>query len=82
MAFLIAKIYSENSRDPFPQDLAMLCQYIAEVVGFDDFSSEAAIVNYYHMDSTLSGHTDNSEQNKEAPLFSFRWIYWIYLVSL
>jgi alkylated DNA repair dioxygenase AlkB len=39
-------------------------------------------VNYYHMDSTLSGHTDNSEQNKEAPLFSFRWIYWIYLVSL
>jgi alkylated DNA repair protein alkB family protein 1 len=72
MAFLISKMYSENSRDPFPQDLAMLCQYIARVVGFNDFSAEAAIVNYYHMDSTLSGHTDNSEQNKEAPLFSFR----------
>jgi hypothetical protein len=39
-------------------------------------------VNYYHMDSTLSGHTDNSEQNKEAPLFSFRWIYVITLVSV
>jgi len=72
MTFLISKMYSENWRDPFPQDLAMLCQYIARVVGFNDFSAEAAIVNYYHMDSTLSGHTDTSEQNKEAPLFSFR----------
>jgi len=72
MTFLISKMYSENSRDPFPQDLAMLCRYIARVVGFSDFSAEAAILNYYHMDSTLSGHTDNSEQNKEAPLFSFR----------
>jgi alkylated DNA repair protein alkB family protein 1 len=65
-------MYSEDSCDPFPQDLAVLCQYIARVVGFDDFHAEAAIVNYYHMDSTLSGHTDHSEPNKEAPLFSFR----------
>jgi alkylated DNA repair protein alkB family protein 1 len=34
-------------------------------------------VNYYHMDSTLAGHTDHSELNKEAPLFSFRWFYLI-----
>lgn len=27
------------------------------------------------MDSTLSGHTDHSEQNLTAPLFSFRYIF-------
>jgi alkylated DNA repair protein alkB family protein 1 len=68
----VSQLYSEDSRGPFPQDLAMLCQYVARVVGFNDFSAEAAIVNYYHMDSTLAGHTDHSELNKEAPLFSFR----------
>jgi hypothetical protein len=30
-------------------------------------------VNYYHMDSMLSGLTDHSESNKDVPLFSFRW---------
>jgi alkylated DNA repair protein alkB family protein 1 len=65
-------MYSEDSHDPFPEDLAMLCQHVAAVIGFEDFSAQAAIVNYYHMDSTLSGHTDHSEPNKDAPLFSFR----------
>ncbi|KDR13104.1 Alkylated DNA repair protein alkB-like protein 1, partial [Zootermopsis nevadensis] len=64
------KKYSEDSRDPFPQDLATLCQYVATAVGFDDFRAQAAIVNYYHMDSTLSGHTDHSEPDNNS-LLSF-----------
>lgn len=32
---------------------------------------QAAIVNYYPIGTTLAGHTDHSEINLEAPLFSF-----------
>lgn len=66
------KIYSEDLKDTFPSDLAGLSKYFANALGYKDFNAEAAIVNYYHMDSTLSGHTDHSEQYLEAPLFSFR----------
>lgn len=34
------------------------------------FHAEASIVNYYHMDSTLSGHTDHSEKDLSRPLLS------------
>ena len=34
------------------------------------FHAEAGIVNYYHMDSTLSGHTDHSEKDLSHPLLS------------
>ena len=56
----------------FPNDLAYLCNYIAQTVGYKDFASEAGIVNYYRMESTLMGHTDVSELDKAAPLISFR----------
>lgn len=60
-------------KDPFPSDLADLSRYVGRTIGLqDDFSAEAAIVNFYHFDSTLSGHTDHSEMNMTAPLFSFR----------
>jgi len=36
------------------------------------FVPEAAIVNYYHLDSTLSGHTDHSEKDLSIPLLSIR----------
>ena len=36
------------------------------------FSAEAAIVNFYHLDSTLSGHTDHSERDLSLPLLSIR----------
>ncbi|PSN35234.1 Nucleic acid dioxygenase ALKBH1 [Blattella germanica] len=68
------QVYSEDMHAPFPEDLAKLCGFVARVLGFGDFSAEAAIVNFYHMDSTLSGHTDHSEVDKEAPLFSFRLV--------
>ena len=36
------------------------------------FTAEAGIVNYYHLDSTLSGHTDHSERDLSLPLLSIR----------
>lgn len=65
------KEYSEYLHSPFPEDLAKLCQFVSRTIGLGEFSAEAAIVNFYHMDSTLSGHTDHSEPDRKAPLFSF-----------
>ncbi|KAJ1525177.1 hypothetical protein ONE63_010009 [Megalurothrips usitatus] len=66
------KAYSENMKDPFPSDLAALSRYVCHILyGQEDFSAEAAIVNFYHFDSTLSGHTDHSEMDMSAPLLSF-----------
>nr|CAI5846098.1 unnamed protein product [Callosobruchus analis] len=65
-----SKIYSDNEKGNFPYDLKGMMEHIAKVLGYVNFQAEAAIVNYYHMDSTLSGHTDHSEINLEAPLFS------------
>jgi len=66
-----SKVYNEDSKSDFPPDLALLSKYVANVLGYKNFNAEAAIVNYYYMNSTLSGHTDHSEQFLEAPLFSF-----------
>ncbi|WAR19630.1 ALKB1-like protein [Mya arenaria] len=38
-----------------------LCTYIAKTLGYSNYSSEAGIVNYYRMESTLMGHTDETE---------------------
>ncbi|CAH0386512.1 unnamed protein product [Bemisia tabaci] len=66
------KKYSESNRSKFPDDLARLSRVVIRtVLGLDEFVAEAAILNYYHMDSTLSGHVDSSETNLEAPLISF-----------
>lgn len=54
----------------FPPDLAKLVRTIAAVLGFERFSPEAAIVNYYPVGTTLAGHTDHSEDDLTAPLLS------------
>ena len=58
----------------FPEDLSQLCQVllgqIPNIPGSGTFQAEAAIVNFYPMDATLSGHKDFSEPNKSAPLVS------------
>lgn len=64
------KVYSEGSRDEMPSEMSEMTRVFAEATGFPDFKAEAAIVNYYRMNSTLAGHTDHSEVNREAPLFS------------
>ena len=43
---------------------------IACLIGFDEFKPQAGIINYYHLNSTLSGHQDHSEENLDAPLIS------------
>ncbi|KAH9492886.1 Nucleic acid dioxygenase alkbh1 [Bulinus truncatus] len=64
------KEYSEESKAEFPQDVNCLTQYLAASLGFFQYKAEAAIINYYHSDSTLAGHTDHSEIDHSAPLFS------------
>lgn len=64
------KVYSETNKTKFPDDLKDMTAFLARLLGYGSFDAQAAIVNYYHMDSTLSGHTDHSERNLTAPLFS------------
>jgi alkylated DNA repair protein alkB homolog 1 len=64
------KIYDENFKNEFPPDLHKLVSVIAEALGFKDYKSEAAIVNFYPIGSTLSAHTDHSEFCLDSPLFS------------
>lgn len=64
------KHYSEDSKTEMSKDLCDLTELLANALGFNEFKAEAAIVNYYRMNSTLAGHTDHSEINVEAPLFS------------
>lgn len=65
-------MYSEAARSPFPNDLNALSQLIIKATLNKTFEAEAAIVNYYFMDSFLNGHADHSEPNLAAPLVSFR----------
>jgi DNA alkylation damage repair protein AlkB len=80
------KQYYEDRKSPFPLHLAQLSTFILRVAGFPgyvdstcsyesigvsvSFLAEAGIVNYYHLDSTLSGHTDHSERDLSRPLLS------------
>lgn len=68
-----SKLYHTDCYSPFPTDLSLLTQFILKALGFDQFKAQAAIVNYYHLDSTLSGHTDHSESDLTAPLISLRY---------
>jgi len=64
------KKYSDDVKGEFPSDLASVCKYLASALGYTSYEAEAAIVNFYPPTSTLSGHTDHSEPNLNAPLFS------------
>lgn len=64
------KLYSETYKTDMPNELSSLTSFLAKTLGFMDFKAEAAIINYYRINSTLAGHTDHSEINIEAPLFS------------
>ncbi|XP_018787311.1 PREDICTED: DNA demethylase ALKBH1 [Bactrocera latifrons] len=66
-----SKKYSEEKRGEFPKDLASLSAHFASVLGFKLYEAQAAIVNFYPIGTTLSAHTDHSEPNRTAPLFSF-----------
>ena len=59
---------------PMPLDMKMLSQYVTAALGWPGFQPEAAIVNFYHQGSTLSGHTDHSELDHQSPLLSVRYM--------
>lgn len=63
------KIYNENVRGEFPEELQNLILAIANALDFKNYKSEAAIINFYHTGTTLAAHTDHSEIC-DAPLFS------------
>ncbi len=67
---LIFKVYNENDFTPIPIDIEKISKLIATLTGFPEYKPEAGIINYYHLNSTLSGHQDFSEENKSAPLIS------------
>ncbi|XP_056151864.1 nucleic acid dioxygenase ALKBH1 [Lampris incognitus] len=69
------KTYSAKHHSPFPASLHSLSSNIAAACGFPSFSPEAGILNYYHADSSLGIHVDESELDHSPPLisFSFGW---------
>ncbi|XP_006116054.3 nucleic acid dioxygenase ALKBH1 [Pelodiscus sinensis] len=65
------KKYSADHCTPFPSDLAFLAKQVAAACGFQNFQAEAGILNYYHFDSSLGIHVDESELDHSQPLLSF-----------
>jgi len=65
------KIYDPLDFTPLPPDLVTLCRIFASALFPDTpYQPEAGIINYYHLNSTLSAHQDHSEYNMKAPLIS------------
>nr|XP_013796061.1 PREDICTED: alkylated DNA repair protein alkB homolog 1 isoform X5 [Apteryx mantelli mantelli] len=52
-------------------DLAFLSEQVARACGFRGFQAQAGILNYYHFDSSLGIHVDESELDHSQPLLSF-----------
>ncbi|XP_047915643.2 nucleic acid dioxygenase ALKBH1 [Anser cygnoides] len=65
------KKYTANHHTPFPSDLAFLSEQVAAACGFQGFQAQAGILNYYHFDSSLGIHVDESELDHSRPLLSF-----------
>lgn len=64
------KIYDTGTKLDFPTDLERLCSVLTGAISSEAFKSQAAIVNYYHVGSTLCAHVDNSEHNLVPPVIS------------
>lgn len=64
------KVYNDNDFTPIPTDIEIICKLIASTISNEEYNPEAGIINYYHLNSTLSAHQDHSEKNMAAPLLS------------
>jgi alkylated DNA repair protein alkB family protein 1 len=64
------KVYEEEAQSPIPLLIEQFADYVSSSLGFSDFRAEAGLINYYRYNSTLCPHSDHSEPNKNAPLFS------------
>ncbi|XP_053553335.1 nucleic acid dioxygenase ALKBH1 [Bombina bombina] len=65
------KKYSPEHHSKFPPDLEELSRCVSLACGFNSFRPEAGILNYYHLDSSLGIHVDESELDHSSPLLSF-----------
>lgn len=70
--FVPPQTYSASNYTPFPADLRSLSVQVAAACGFQGFSAEAGILNFYRSDSSLGIHVDESELDHSRPLLSFR----------
>lgn len=61
--------YVRDCKTKFPEELALLCKRFANYVG-DNLTAEAAIVNYYPVGTSMSGHLDDAELTMEEPIIS------------
>ena len=64
------KVYENDMVSPIPELINQFAQFVSMTLGFTDFKTEAGIINYYNCKSNLCPHSDHSEPNKTAPLFS------------
>ena len=65
-----SKLYDHSFQSPIPLRIRQLSEYVSRSLGFDEFRGEGGLINYYRNDSTLCPHSDHSEPNQTAPLFS------------
>ena len=63
------RAYVKDEFSDFPNDFAKLCQKLAGSCNHD-FVPEAAIVNYYPINSCMGGHLDDAEHNLAKPIVS------------
>lgn len=65
------RVYTEEHRGNFPNDLFELVQDVASLLGHGDMRAEAAIINYYpHTRCMMGGHLDDAEEAMEKPIVS------------
>lgn len=65
------RVYTEEHRGTFPEDLFGLVRDTASLLGHSDMRAEAAIINYYpHTRSMMGGHLDDAEEAMEKPIVS------------
>lgn len=65
------RVYTEEHRGSFPEDLFGLVRDSASLLGHSDMRAEAAIINYYpHTKCMMGGHLDDAEEAMEKPIVS------------
>eukprot|EP00164_Ancoracysta_twista_P006854 GFYU01009629.1.p1 GENE.GFYU01009629.1~~GFYU01009629.1.p1 ORF type:complete len:352 (+),score=89.98 GFYU01009629.1:109-1164(+) len=63
------RLYEDDKRGAFPQDLQEMCRDFAKQFGYD-MMAEAAIVNYYPTKQVMGGHLDDAEEDMSVPIVS------------
>jgi alkylated DNA repair protein alkB family protein 1 len=65
------RVYTEEHRGIFPDDLFSFVRDSASLLGHKDMRAEAAIINYYpHSKCMMGGHLDDAEEAMEKPIVS------------